>query len=64
MKTDGVLQRDEERDKYYTQMKPILDALHDEFITASLESSTIDWDDFFIFYREYKQKLKNRTSFS
>ncbi|NCQ82225.1 hypothetical protein GW750_05505 [bacterium] len=44
------------------QIKPILDALHNDFIKQSLEKTSIDVSDFFVFYTDYKKKLINKKS--
>lgn len=55
----GIIARDKQRDSDYNEIKKLFDKLHDEFITQSLQKSSIDREDFVIFYAEYKKKNKN-----
>ncbi|MDR2541683.1 MAG: hypothetical protein LBD11_08330 [Candidatus Peribacteria bacterium] len=64
MQEQGILQRDNQRDKDYQAIKPLFDTLHDKFITQSLEKSAIDWSDFFIFYEAYKPKIRKDSALS
>lgn len=61
-KDQWVLDTDTTRDQGYMQIKPILDALHNDFIKQSLEKTSIDVSDFFVFYTDYKKKLINKKS--
>lgn len=64
MKANGIITRDEQRDKDYDIIKPLFDKLHDEFIQASLGLSTIDWSNFQVFYTEFRKKMKDKSSLS
>lgn len=57
-----ILYKDNQRDQNYKAIKPILDELHNLFITESLEKSQIDRSNFFTYYIEYKKAIQNRKS--
>ena len=58
-------QRDKQREKDYQEIKPLLDKLHNQFITESLQSlETQDRSDFVLFYQTYQKKKKNKADLS
>ena len=65
LRNSEIPQRDEQREKDYQAIKPLLDELHNQFITESLQSlETQDRSDFVLFYQTYQKKKKNKADFS
>ena len=65
LRNSEILQRDEQREKDYQAIKPLLDELHNQFITESLQSlETQDRSDFILFYQTYQKKKKNKADLS
>lgn len=60
-----IPEKDKQREKDYQAIKPLLDKLHHEFITESLESIwVVDWSDFVLFYQQYQSKKKRKAELS
>lgn len=65
LRNSEIPQRDEQREKDYQAIKPLLDELHNQFITESLQSlETQDRSDFVLFYQTYQKKKKNKANLS
>ena len=65
LRNSEIPQRDEQREKDYQAIKPLLDELHNQFITESLQSlETQDRSDFVLFYQTYQKKKKNKAELS
>ena len=65
LRNSEIPQRDQQREKDYQAIKPLLDELHNEFITESLQSlEPQDRSDFILFYQTYQKKKKNKADFS
>jgi len=65
LRNSEIPQRDEQREKDYQAIKPLLDKLHNQFITESLQSlETQDRSDFVLFYQTYQKKKKNKANLS
>ena len=55
LRNSEIPQRDEQREKDYQAIKPLLDELHNQFITESLQSlEPQDRSDFVLFYQTYQ----------
>jgi len=65
LRNSDIPQRDEQREKDYQAIKPLLDELHNEFITKSLQSlEPQDRSDFILFYQTYQKSKKNKANLS
>ena len=65
LRNSDIPQRDEQREKDYQAIKPLLDELHNQFITESLQSlETQNRSDFVLFYQTYQKKKKNKAELS
>ena len=65
LRNSEIPQRDEQREKDYQAIKPLLDELHNEFITESLQSLEIQNRSGFVdFYQNYQKKKKNKADLS
>ena len=65
LRNSEIPQRDEQREKDYQAIKPLLDELHNQFITESLQSlEPQDRSDFVLFYQTYQKKKKNKAELS
>ena len=65
LRNSKIPQRDKQREKDYQEIKPLLDKLHNQFITESLQSlETQDRSDFVLFYQTYQKKKKNKADLS
>ena len=65
LRNSEIPQRDEQREKDYQAIKPLLDELHNEFITESLQSlEPQNRSDFVDFYQTYQKKKKNKGDLS
>ena len=65
LRNSKIPQRDKQREKDYQEIKSLLDKLHNQFITESLQSlETQDRSDFVLFYQTYQKKKKNKADLS
>ena len=65
LRNSEIPQKDEQREKDYQAIKPLLDELHNQFITESLQSlEPQDRSDFILFYQTYQKKKKNKADLS
>jgi len=65
LRNSEIPQRDEQREKDYQAIKPLLDELHNQFITESLQSlEPQNRSDFVLFYQTYQKKKKNKAELS
>ena len=65
LRNSKIPQRDKQREKDYQEIKPLLDKLHNQFITESLQSlETQDRSDFVLFYQTCQKKKKNKADLS
>lgn len=65
LRNSEIPQRDQQREKDYQAIKPLLDELHNQFITESLQSlETQNRSDFVDFYQTYQKKKKNKVDLS
>jgi len=65
LRNSKIPQRDKQREKDYQEIKPLLDKLHNQFITESLQSlETQDRSDSVLFYQTYQKKKKNKADLS
>ena len=65
VRNSEIPQRDEQREKDYQAIKPLLDELHNEFITESLQSLEIQNRSGFVdFYQNYQKSKKNKADLS
>ena len=65
LRNSEIPQRDEQREKDYQAIKPLLDELHNQFITESLQSlETQNRSGFVDFHQTYQKKKKNKADFS
>lgn len=65
LRNSEIPQRDEQREKDYQAIKPLLDEFHNQFITESLHSlEPQDRSDFILFYQTYQKKKKNKAEIS
>ena len=65
LRNSEIPQRDEQREKDYQAIKPLLDELHNEFITESLQSLEIQNRSGFVdFYQNYQKSKKNKAELS
>ena len=65
LRNSKIPQRDKQREKDYQEIKPLLDKLHNQLITESLQSlETQDRSDFVLFYQTYQKKKKNKADLS
>lgn len=65
LRNSKIPQRDKQREKDYQEIKPLLDKLHNQFITESLQSlETQDRSDFVLFYQTCQKKKKNKSDLS
>ncbi len=60
LRNDDLIARDQKREEDYQAIKPLLDKLHNDFITQSLQSlSWVDFPGFVSFYLDYQKKKKS-----
>ncbi len=60
LRNDDLIARDQKREEDYQAIKPLLDKLHNDFITQSLQSlSWVDFPDFVSFYLDYQKQKKS-----
>ena len=65
LRNSEIPQRDQQREKDYQAIKPLLDELHNQFITESLQSlEPQDRSDFVDFYQNYQKSKKNKANLS
>lgn len=65
LRNSEIPQRDEQREKDYQAIKPLLDDLHNQFITESLQSlETQNRSGFIDFYQNYQKSKKNKADLS
>ena len=65
LRNSEIPQRDQQREKDYQAIKPLLDELHNQFITESLQSLEPQHrSDFVLFYQTYQKKKKNKADLS
>lgn len=54
--------QDQQREADYQAIKPLLDELHHQFISESLQTLPVqNWSDFVSFYQDYQQKKKRKA---